>query len=93
MDEVDIEIQEETKTDYGSIPEVKKKTIPKYSKENIAEFKHDMIFNAQFSLSLGVIIFSFFTILRRPDANNTISYSLISSILGYWLPSPTKKSD
>ena len=88
MNEVDIEINEEN-TDYGTIPE--KKLIPRYSKENIAEFKHDMIFNAQFSLSVGVIIFSFFTILRRPDENNTISYSLISSILGYWLPSPTKK--
>ena len=92
MDEVDIEIQDETKTEprinYGSILKKSKNSI---TKESIAEFKHDMIFNAQISLSVGVIVFSFFTILRRPDENNTISYSLISSILGYWLPSPTNK--
>lgn len=87
MDEIDIEL-DETKTDYGSI---QKKSNNLITKEIFTEFKQDMILNIQFSLSVGVIVFSFITILRRPDENNTISYSLISSILGYWLPSPTKK--
>ena len=40
---------------------------------------------SRISLSILVLGFSFINILMNPGADNSISYSLISSILSFWL--------
>ena len=45
-------------------------------------------FGVQFILSGVVIVFSCCMIWRNPEKDNSVQYSLISSILGFWMPSP-----
>ena len=45
-------------------------------------------FIMQAAVSLLVISFSMAMIWKRPDKDQSVSYSLISSILGFWLPTP-----
>ncbi|MAD25080.1 MAG: hypothetical protein CMO44_12995 [Verrucomicrobiales bacterium] len=45
-------------------------------------------FGVQFILSGAVIVFSCCMIWRNPEKDNSVQYSLMSSILGFWMPSP-----
>ena len=45
-------------------------------------------FASQLAVCAAVLGFSFYSIARSPEANNSIYYSLISGIVGYVLPAP-----
>ena len=45
-------------------------------------------FYMQITVSLLVVGFSMVIIWKRPEKDNSVSYSLISSIVGFWLPTP-----
>jgi hypothetical protein len=46
-------------------------------------------FIIQAVLSATVVGFSITVIMRNQKTDNSVNYSLISSIIGYWLPSPS----
>jgi hypothetical protein len=43
---------------------------------------------ATYTITLAILIFSMIQIARNPEENNTIFFSLISSILTLYIPSP-----
>ncbi len=45
-------------------------------------------YSATYSITLAVMIFSMIQIAAKPEENNTIFFSLISSILTLYIPSP-----
>jgi hypothetical protein len=42
----------------------------------------------QLIFSMGMFIFSLVNILNNLKKNNTIYYSIIIGLIGYWIPSP-----
>lgn len=85
-------MKKEEEEKYGSLDDVEIGTI-----KDVVETKRSEDFCSTYSrfiiqaiLSASIITFSFVVILKQPEKDNSVQYSMISSIVGYWLPSPSK---
>ena len=65
-------------------------SLMRRGQRHLSTFSAYSRFSVQLSLSLTIVIFSLCNIWRKPGQDNSVSYSMVSSIVGYWLPAPSR---